>query len=123
MLAFAHGVDAMKCHPSRFDLGATAWKAEANSPILPARNRQEPSRIAESCTSIIAATRRGIRPMRLADIFYPHDPTLVIVSVSVAVLAAYVSLDLAERIRTSTGLARLAWLAAAAVSLGAGIWS
>jgi len=61
--------------------------------------------------------------MRLADIFYPHDPTLVIVSVSVAVLAAYVSLDLAERIRSSTGLARLAWLAAAAVSLGGGIWS
>lgn len=61
--------------------------------------------------------------MRLADIFYPHDPTLVIVSVSVAMLAAYVCLDLARQIQTSTGLARSAWLAAAAVALGGGIWS
>lgn len=52
----------MKCHLRRFDLGATAWKAESNSPILPARSRQELASIAEICTSIIAATCRGIRP-------------------------------------------------------------
>ncbi len=61
--------------------------------------------------------------MRLADFFHPHNPTLVIVSLSVAVLAAYVSLDLARQIRTSRGWIRLAWLAAGAVSLGGGIWS
>jgi signal transduction histidine kinase len=61
--------------------------------------------------------------MRLADFFHPHDPTLVILSVSVAVLAAYVSFDLAEQMRTSRGSARRAWLAAGAMTLGGGIWS
>src|SRR5580700_5563807 len=61
--------------------------------------------------------------MRLADFFHPHNPALVIVSLSVAVLAAYVSLDLARQMRTSRGWIRLAWLAAGAVSLGGGIWS
>jgi NO-binding membrane sensor protein with MHYT domain len=46
--------------------------------------------------------------MGLADFFHPHNPTLVIVSLSVAVLAAYVSLDLAGQIRTSRGPVRLA---------------
>lgn len=61
--------------------------------------------------------------MRLAYIFHPYDPTLVIVSVSVAMLAAYVSLELAGRIRATTGGVRFAWLAAGGVSLGGGIWS
>jgi NO-binding membrane sensor protein with MHYT domain/two-component sensor histidine kinase len=61
--------------------------------------------------------------MRLADFFHPHDPTLVIVSLSVAILAAYTSLDLAGQIRTSRGRVRLTWLAVGAVALGGGIWS
>jgi hypothetical protein len=61
--------------------------------------------------------------MRLADIFHPHDLTLVIVSVSVAILAAYVSLELAGRIRASRGWVRWLWLATGAISLGGGIWS
>ena len=61
--------------------------------------------------------------MRLADFFHPHNPTLVVVSLSVAVLAAYVSLDLARQISTARGWVRLAWLAAGSVSLGGGIWA
>ena len=61
--------------------------------------------------------------MRLADFFHPHNPTLVIVSLSVAVLAAYVSLDLAGQMRTSRGWVRAGWLAAGAGALGGGIWS
>jgi NO-binding membrane sensor protein with MHYT domain len=61
--------------------------------------------------------------MRLADIFHPHDLTLVIVSVSVAILAAYASLELAGRIRASSGWVRWLWLATGAISLGGGIWS
>jgi NO-binding membrane sensor protein with MHYT domain len=61
--------------------------------------------------------------MRLADIFHPHDLTLVIVSVSVAVLAAYASLELAGRIRASSGWVRWLWLVTGAISLGGGIWS
>jgi NO-binding membrane sensor protein with MHYT domain/two-component sensor histidine kinase len=61
--------------------------------------------------------------MWLADFFHPHNPTLVIVSLAVAVFAAYVSCDLAGQIRISHGWARAAWLAAGAVALGGGIWS
>jgi len=61
--------------------------------------------------------------MHLADFFHPHKPTLVIVSLAVAVLTAYVSLDLAGQMRASRGWVRAAWLAAGAVSLGGGIWS
>ncbi|HXQ67766.1 MAG TPA: MHYT domain-containing protein [Alphaproteobacteria bacterium] len=59
----------------------------------------------------------------LAKIFHPHDPSLVVVSVALAVLAAYVSLELAGRIRAATGWARAVWLLAGAVSMGGGIWS
>jgi len=59
----------------------------------------------------------------LAKIFHPHDPSLVVVSVALAVLAAYVSLELARRIRAATGWARAVWLLAGAVSMGGGIWS
>src|ERR1700732_1750403 len=61
--------------------------------------------------------------MHLANFFHPHYSTLVIVSLSVAVLVAYVSLDLARQLRSSRGWVRAAWLAAGAASLGGGIWS
>ncbi|MCA1200184.1 PAS domain-containing protein [Sphingomonas sp. R647] len=52
-----------------------------------------------------------------------HDHNLVILSVAVAIFASYTALTLARRIRASQGRARLAWLAAAAIALGGGIWS
>ena len=52
-----------------------------------------------------------------------HDPLLVALSVLIATLASYTALDLATRISVSTGLARRAWLATAAVAMGGGIWS
>jgi PAS domain S-box-containing protein len=55
--------------------------------------------------------------------FHPHDPLWVGISFVLAVFAAYVSLELADRIRVSTGPARHRWLAAAAVAMGGGIWS
>jgi signal transduction histidine kinase len=61
--------------------------------------------------------------MWLADFFHPYNPPLVIVSLAVAVFAAYVSLDLAGQMRTAGGWARVGWLAAGAVALGGGIWS
>src|SRR6266436_6763280 len=51
------------------------------------------------------------------------DLALVILSVVIATVASYTALDLAGRIRASTGRARRAWLAAAAVAMGGGIWS
>ena len=52
-----------------------------------------------------------------------HDSSLVIVSILVAVLASFAALDLASRIRTSSGRLRYAWLGAAAFAMGGGIWS
>ena len=52
-----------------------------------------------------------------------HDATLVALSVLVATAASYTALDLAGRIRASTGWACHAWLATSAVAMGGGIWS
>ena len=52
-----------------------------------------------------------------------HDGSLVVVSILVAMLASFAALDLAARIRTSSGRLRYAWLGAAAFAMGGGIWS
>ncbi len=52
-----------------------------------------------------------------------YDYRLVILSVLIAVLASYTSLDLAGRVTASRHWARFAWLTACAASLGIGIWS
>src|SRR4051794_15444471 len=52
-----------------------------------------------------------------------HDPVLVALSILIAALASYTALDLATRMRAASGQARRAWLAAAAIAMGGGIWS
>src|SRR5262245_19393495 len=52
-----------------------------------------------------------------------YDLQLVALSYVVACFASYTALNLAGRIRASTGWARAAWLATAAISMGGGIWS
>ncbi|HEY8614236.1 MAG TPA: MHYT domain-containing protein, partial [Roseomonas sp.] len=52
-----------------------------------------------------------------------HDATLIILSILIAMAASYTALDLANRIQASTGWARHAWLATAAVAMGGGIWA
>ncbi|MBK3395185.1 MULTISPECIES: MHYT domain-containing protein [Methylobacterium] len=52
-----------------------------------------------------------------------HDPALVGLSVAIAMLAAFVALDLADRMKAAAGWARRAWLMAAALVLGGGVWS
>ncbi len=52
-----------------------------------------------------------------------YDPWLVMLSVALAVMASYTALDLAGRIRASTGRARLAWLSTAAIAMGGGTWA
>jgi two-component system, sensor histidine kinase and response regulator len=48
---------------------------------------------------------------------------LVAVSVSIAILSAYATLDLAERVTCAQGNARLLWLSCGAIAMGTGIWS
>jgi PAS domain S-box-containing protein len=52
-----------------------------------------------------------------------HDTTLMVLSVLIAMAASYTALDLANRVRASSGWARHAWLATAAVAMGGGIWA
>src|SRR5215831_2889019 len=52
-----------------------------------------------------------------------HDPVLVALSILIAALASYTALDLATRMRAASGRASRAWLVAAAVAMGGGIWS
>jgi len=52
-----------------------------------------------------------------------HDPVLVALSILIAALASYSALDLATRMRAASGRARRAWLVAAAIAMGGGIWS
>jgi PAS domain S-box-containing protein len=52
-----------------------------------------------------------------------HDPYLVALSILVASFASYTALDLGGRVGAARGLARHVWLAAAAVTMGGGIWS
>ena len=52
-----------------------------------------------------------------------YDPALVALSLAIAILASYTALDLGARVRTAPGRFRPAWLLAAAVAMGGGIWS
>lgn len=52
-----------------------------------------------------------------------HDPLIVLLSILVAVVASFVSLDVAERLRGAAGRNWWLWLSAAGVTLGGGIWS
>jgi NO-binding membrane sensor protein with MHYT domain/nitrogen-specific signal transduction histidine kinase/ActR/RegA family two-component response regulator len=52
-----------------------------------------------------------------------YDYGLVALSMVIAALASYTALDLATRIRPSGAWSRHAWLGAAAIAMGGGIWS
>jgi len=52
-----------------------------------------------------------------------YDLRLVALSIVVAALASFTALDLAGRIRAALNWTRYAWLAAAALAMGGGIWS
>lgn len=52
-----------------------------------------------------------------------YSPTLVALSVLVAMLASYTALDLGNRVAVARGKTRAQWLVAGALAMGAGIWS
>src|SRR5882724_5325062 len=55
--------------------------------------------------------------------FGSYDYGLVAFSIVIAVLASYAALDLVNRVRAASDWSRYAWLAAAALAMGGGIWS
>ena len=52
-----------------------------------------------------------------------YDATLVALSIAIAVFASYTALDLGGRVRGAAPGPRWAWVAAAALAMGGGIWS
>ena len=53
-----------------------------------------------------------------------YNPSLVLVSLGVAILASYTALGMANRVKASSGLpAAKFWLAGGAFAMGIGIWS
>ena len=52
-----------------------------------------------------------------------HDSVLVGLSILIAAAASYTALDLATRMRATSGWPFRAWLATAALAMGGGIWS
>ena len=52
-----------------------------------------------------------------------YDYRLVVLSIFIAILAAYAALDLAGRITAARGGIRLVWMSGGALAMGMGIWS
>lgn len=52
-----------------------------------------------------------------------YEPTLVVVSIVVAIYASYTALSLSERVRHSHGRATWWWMAGGAFAMGSGIWA
>jgi NO-binding membrane sensor protein with MHYT domain len=52
-----------------------------------------------------------------------HNPYLVALSILIASFASYTALDLSGHVEAARGFARRAWLVAAAITMGGGIWS
>ncbi|WLI31747.1 EAL domain-containing protein [Pseudomonas rhodesiae] len=52
-----------------------------------------------------------------------YSPSLVVISLFVAILASYTALDLAGRIATAQGRAVYLWIVGGALAMGVGVWS
>ena len=52
-----------------------------------------------------------------------HDPALVALSIAIAVFASYTALDLGGRVRGAAPGRRWAWIGAAAIAMGGGVWA
>ncbi|WP_397448312.1 putative bifunctional diguanylate cyclase/phosphodiesterase [Pseudomonas sp. NA-150] len=52
-----------------------------------------------------------------------YTPSLVLISIFVAILASYTALDLTGRIATAVGRAVYVWIGGGALAMGVGIWS
>jgi NO-binding membrane sensor protein with MHYT domain len=52
-----------------------------------------------------------------------YNDGLVVLSVVIAIVAAYAALDLAGRVTSAGGRVRFPWLSGGAIAMGTGIWS
>jgi NO-binding membrane sensor protein with MHYT domain len=68
----------------------------------------------------VSGPKIGAIPLVVTGTYHPY---LVALSILVASLASYTALDLGGHVGAARGLARKAWLVAAAITMGGGIWS
>src|SRR6202140_1311942 len=83
---------------------------------LPAALAGEPT----DSSGLASGPKIGAIPMVVTG---THDPYLVALSILGASFASYTALDLGGHVAATRGLARRAWLVAAAITMGGGIWS
>src|SRR5438132_14206462 len=83
---------------------------------LPAALAGEPT----DSSGLASGLKIGAIPMVVTG---TYDPYLVTLSVLVASFASYTDLGLSGHVGAAQGLARRAWLVAAAITMGGGIWS
>ncbi len=118
--------------PGRPGIGGDvpAFGARARAP-LPDRRRSVWARTARARVLAVglpgaACAPAGLNP-NLSNVnsfmHASHDPYVVAASFAIALLASYVTLDLARQVSNSSHQVRLAWWAAGSIVLGTGIWS
>jgi two-component system sensor histidine kinase/response regulator len=114
-----------------YRIPSSAWHTgiDALAAAAPARLR------AHSLTAIAAHLRLSVLHVPLLAMNHaapgtdapvlPHSysPSLVILSLAIAILASYAALDLAGRTAASEGRLRWVWTGAGACAMGLGIWS
>jgi PAS domain S-box-containing protein len=64
-----------------------------------------------------------MQPLFGSMIEHSYSTSLVLLSIGVAVLGAYVAVEIAKRVRATTGRRRLLWTYGGALAMGLGIWS
>ena len=52
-----------------------------------------------------------------------YEPTLVLLSITIAILASYLAIDLAGQVTNAVGTNRLGWVMGGGFAMGTGIWS
>jgi PAS domain S-box-containing protein len=77
----------------------------------------------QCATRICGCPTAAVRKQAQMIVNTEYNPALVVLSVLIAILAPYTALDLGARVRVTTGRASKAWIAAASVAMGGGIWS
>ena len=83
---------------------------------------QVSDRLGYECTNIIEGFDV---PMIQQNIPFPttYDIPLVVLSVIIAILASYLTLELARQVTEAQGRSRWGWIAGGALAMGTGIWS
>ena len=54
---------------------------------------------------------------------HSYSTSLVLLSIGIAILGAYVAVEIAQRVAATSGRRRILWTYAGALALGLGIWS